>query len=264
MSSFMQSDISDNKNKLSKTYTVRYSETGANGRITCPNILNYFQDIATFHAGKLGISALDLIQKNFAWVIYKLNLRVYDYPAWDTDLHLTTWRYPDKKLYELRSFEAKNEEGRILFSGKCAWVMIHLDTKKPVRLNRYLPEKLFTNPIKINNDFTLIDPPEQLDITKNLKVCMHHLDFNRHVNNTIYLQWAIENVPLKIQASFLPSDVDIIFCGDAVLDDDLQCSSQYVDFAPEPVFVHQIFHLQNNTELTRIKTQWKKFDYSPI
>jgi len=259
MSSFMKSDTLVNKNKLSRIYTVRYSETGANGRISCPNILNYFQDIATLHAGTLGISALDLIKKNFAWVIYKTNLEIYDYPAWETNIHLTTWRHPHKKLYELRSFEAKDTDGRILFSGKSSWVIIQLDTKKPVRLNRFLPEELLENTIDINNNFISIDPLDNHDLSEKIKVRMHHLDFNKHVNNTVYLQWAMENVPIEVQKTYLPSEVNITFCGDAVLENELQCLSKNIDLEPEPVFNHQIFNIQTQAELTRIKTKWKIF-----
>ncbi|MBF0451746.1 MAG: hypothetical protein HQK75_13670 [Candidatus Magnetomorum sp.] len=264
MSSLLQKDSIDKNNIFSKKYTVRYSETGANGRITCPNILNYFQDIATSHAGALGISALDLIQNDLAWVIYQLKLIVYDYPTWDTQFYLSTWRYPHRKLYELRAFEGKKDTGQILFTGKCAWVMIQLDTKKPVRLNRNLPDALLTNFIEIENNFISIAPLEHPDIVSNRSVCMHHLDFNRHVNNTIYAQWAIENVPLDVQTTLMPSNLDITFYGDAVLGDDLQCLSQCIDFSTEPMYNHQIIHTEKNTELTRIHTQWKKYEYAPV
>ena len=32
---------------------VRYSETGENGKLTLPGVLNYFQDCCTFHAEKI-------------------------------------------------------------------------------------------------------------------------------------------------------------------------------------------------------------------
>lgn len=33
---------------------VRYSETGENGLLTLPGILNYFQDCSTFHSESVG------------------------------------------------------------------------------------------------------------------------------------------------------------------------------------------------------------------
>jgi medium-chain acyl-[acyl-carrier-protein] hydrolase len=245
-----------------KQYWIRYSETGANGRITCQNILNYFQDIGSDHAGILGISALDLFQNNMAWVIYEMQLRIVDYPKWDTPLILSTWRYSYRKLYEIRAFEGKNKDNKVLFSGKCSWVMIDLENKKPVRLNKHLPQSLLDNHAEIDPTFESIMPPERHDDISDLSVRMHHLDFNQHVNNTIYLQWALENVPIETQTQLLPEQVDIRFTGDARLGDHLRCYSQQLD--QTPTYIHQIKHMDKNTELTRIQTKWKAFDYGPF
>jgi len=246
-------------NIYSKKYVIRYSETGANGRITCQNILNYFQDIGSDHAGVLGISALDLIQNNMAWVIYEMQLRVFDYPKWDTPFILSTWRYPYRKLYEIRAFEGKNDDGRILFSGKCSWVMIHLKNKKPVRLSKHLPETLLNNFVEIDHTFVSIMPPDTHDCESDIEVRMHHLDFNQHVNNTIYLQWALENTPMHIQTQLLPSQVDIRFIGDAHLGDHIKCFGQKINH--DPTYIHQITNTEKNTELTLIQTRWTTFDY---
>ena len=34
---------------------VRYSETGENGKLTLPGVLNYFQDCCTFQAESIGL-----------------------------------------------------------------------------------------------------------------------------------------------------------------------------------------------------------------
>jgi len=249
------------QNIYSKQYVIRYSETGANGRITCQNILNYFQDIGSDHAGVLGISAFDLIQKNMAWVIYEMQLHIFDYPKWDTPFTLSTWRYPYRKLYEIRAFEGKKDDGAIVFSGKCSWVMIHLKNKQPVRLNKHLPDVLLNNYIKIDHTFESIIPPDKHDCESDHEVRMHHLDFNQHVNNIIYLQWALENTPMDIQTRLLPAQVDIHFSGDAHLGDHIKCFSQKVDH--NPTFVHQIMHTEKKIKLTLIQTRWKAFDYKP-
>jgi medium-chain acyl-[acyl-carrier-protein] hydrolase len=250
------------QNIFTKEYMIRYSETGANGRITCQNILNYFQDIGSDHADVLGISAFDLIKKNLAWVIYELQLRIFDYPSWNTPIILSTWRYPYRKLYEIRAFEGKNQNGQVLFTGKCSWVTIHLENKKPVRLDKHLPEILLNSYIEIDHNFESIIPPQKHDCVSDLSVRMHHLDFNQHVNNTIYLQWALENVPVNIQTQLLPAQVDIRFTGDALLGDHLKCYGQKIH--QTPTYIHQIMHMEKSIELTRIQTKWKSFDYGPF
>ena len=41
---------------------VRYSETGENGKLTLPGVLNYFQDCCTFHAESVGLGG-DVLSK---------------------------------------------------------------------------------------------------------------------------------------------------------------------------------------------------------
>jgi len=245
-----------------KKYIVRYSETGSNGRLTCLNILNYFQDIASDHAGLLGISALDLYQKKLAWVIHKLQLQINAYPKWDHPIFLSTWRYPFRNLYELRAFEGKDSDDNVLFTGKCAWVMVQWANKKPVRLNRYMSEELLNNHIEIAYDFPVIGPLVEQMWESDIVVKMHHLDFNQHVNNVVYLQWAMENLPMDIQKRMMPYSANILFAGDAILGDRLKSSGQCIDHGE--TFVHQMTSANSENELTRIQTQWKAFDYGSL
>ena len=59
-----------------KNITVRYAETGINGKIKPVSILNYFQDIASEHTGVLGVSAFDLFPPNRAWGVVLRQLRI--------------------------------------------------------------------------------------------------------------------------------------------------------------------------------------------
>ena len=47
---------------------VRYSETGENGKLTLPGVLNYFQDCCTFHAESVGLGGDVLKARDRAWV----------------------------------------------------------------------------------------------------------------------------------------------------------------------------------------------------
>ena len=48
---------------------VRYSETGENGKLTLPGVLNYFQDCCTFHAESVGLGGDVLKARDRAWVL---------------------------------------------------------------------------------------------------------------------------------------------------------------------------------------------------
>ena len=48
---------------------VRYSETGENGKLTLPGVLNYFQDCTTFHSEAVGRGMETLEQMRKVWGI---------------------------------------------------------------------------------------------------------------------------------------------------------------------------------------------------
>ena len=48
---------------------VRYSETGENGKLTLPGVLNYFQDCCTFESEQTGVGMEVLKEQKRAWVL---------------------------------------------------------------------------------------------------------------------------------------------------------------------------------------------------
>ena len=62
---------------------VRYSETGENGKLTLPGVLNYFQDCCTFHAESVGLGGDVLKARDRAWVLSSWQVIVDDILLWE-------------------------------------------------------------------------------------------------------------------------------------------------------------------------------------
>ncbi|MBS3757191.1 MAG: hypothetical protein KGY61_00855 [Desulfobacterales bacterium] len=242
---------------------VRYAETGIEGRLKPGMILNYFQDIASDHCAELGVSALDLLPKNLAWVVYRYHLNIYRYPLWKEDLQFKTWRYPANNLYELRQFDVHDKAENLIITAKSAWILTRLDNKKPVRLKYHMPEQLMNGHQQpVENDFTPIPERTEKDDGRSFLVRMHDLDFNRHVNNAVYVIWALESVPADIAASRLPYEISIQYQGDAVFGDRITAFTQPFPEKPESeaAYLHTIHHDGEDKPITRVITRWHPFD----
>ncbi|MGM0453543.1 MAG: acyl-[acyl-carrier-protein] thioesterase [Thermodesulfobacteriota bacterium] len=239
---------------------VRYAETGIGGRLKPVCIFNYFQDIASDHCAALGVSALDLLPHGLAWVVYQYTIDIGTYPAWKQLLTLRTWRHPFKNLYELRCFEVIDESGQCLITGKSSWVLTRTDTKKPVRLNRNLPETLFDSAgPAIENDFAPLPLPAAPDFTRTFTARMHDLDFNRHVNNSVFMVWAMEAVPAGIAQQFRPQKLAVLFFGEACYGEQITAATRQLESNPTQGFIH---HLSNKSgkEITRVMTSWQPIE----
>ena len=80
--------------------------------------------------------------------------------------------------------------------------------------------------------FPDIDPVERVDFELPFKVRMHDLDLNGHVNNAIFVEWAVETVPKEILASCTPMVIDVLFQKEALYGDTIRSQTQIVSPAP--------------------------------
>jgi len=244
-----------------KNITVRYAETGVNGKIKPVSILNYFQDIAGEHTGVLGVSAFDLFPKNLAWVVFRYQILILDYPRWKDQLHLRTWRSPVNNLYELRQYEVYDAKDNLLISSKSSWILTSISTKKPVRLNKNLPPELMeSNGQGIPNDLPDLPSITRHDITKSFNIRMHDLDFNQHVNNSVYVVWAIESISDEIITSHRPKEIIVNYLGESLYGDKVTSHTQEIETNPSHTFLHSMSSNHSQQEITRVKTVWDRFD----
>jgi len=242
-----------------KQIEVRYAETGIAGKLKPVSIFNYLQDVASEHCAVLGISAWDMLLKGLAWVVLNYQLVIYKYPVWKEDLVIRTWRYPHRKLYELRQYKIFDQHQHLLIDAKSSWVLTNLSTKKPVRLDRHLPENIMADrQLKIENDLIALDQSARPEATRIFQTRMHDLDFNRHVNNSVYAVWALESIPSHIISTHDPEKIIINYIGESLYGDRIRSNTQHLASKPSNIFLHSLINEQTQKEITRVKTEWKK------
>ena len=240
-----------------KTIHVRYAETGIAGKLKPVSIFNYLQDIASEHTAELGVSAWDLLPKGLAWVVFKYQLDIHQYPLWKDRILIRTWRYPIQRLYELRSYEIYDNTHNLLIEAKSSWILTNLKTKKPVRLDRNLPVHLLTDHQRpIENDLIALEAVAQPYSTKTFQTRMHDLDFNKHVNNSVYAVWAIESVPPEIMTTHVPKKIIINYIGESLHGDRIQSTTHQLSSNPSLIFLHSLISEHTGKEITRAKTIW--------
>ena len=93
---------------------VRYSETGENGKLTLPGVLNYFQDCCTFHAESVGLGGDVLKARDRAWVLSSWQVIVDEYPAMGTEIRITTAPYNFKGMHKM--LKSYIDQGKLGYS----------------------------------------------------------------------------------------------------------------------------------------------------
>ena len=239
-----------------KDYPVHTYETDARGLVRASALLNYLQDAAGEHAGALGLGVLDLFRRDMTWVLSRYHVLVHRYPAMGARLEVTTWPSAKKGFFALRDFEAADADGPVL-SATSSWMVIGLDTKQPVKVDEVVGPGYALGRRALDDPFASLPAPAARDAEARFRVESAHIDWNRHVNNAVYVQWALEAVPPEVLLSRRPAEIEASYRGEAVYGDEVLSTAQRdPDDGRGPVFLHQILDAATGRELTRLRTRW--------
>lgn len=176
------------ESKLVNTYDV-----DINNRLKLNSLFNYLQDVASTHAEKLNLGFNDLIVRDLGWVLSWAKVEIIEFPRFGETVKLKTWPKCRYKFFSMRDFIVSNEKGDILFRVSTAWLLINVKTKR-ITDTRTLPQEILYQP----DNFALNEFPEKIisDSVKEIlftkKIRYTDLDINQHVNNTKYIELALD------------------------------------------------------------------------
>ena len=124
-----------------KEYTVHTYETDARGLVRSVALINYLQDAAGDHAGRLGLSVVDLFKRNLTWVLSRYHVLVHRYPALGAQLEVVTWPSGKHGYFALRDFEVSDGGGGPILSATSSWMVIGLEKKQAVKVGDALDNR---------------------------------------------------------------------------------------------------------------------------
>ncbi|HEX7503027.1 MAG TPA: hypothetical protein VF451_06370 [Acidobacteriota bacterium] len=102
---------------------------------------------------------------------------------------------------------------------------MNMETRRPARLDPHLP--VFTrHPGRmVADDFAPLPPVEKASGRAGFQAVAADIDINDHVNNTVYLDWALRAVPDEARGR-KPLALEVAFLGEARLGDEVVCQSE--------------------------------------
>ncbi len=256
-----------------KDFAVHSYELDLEGRVRFVSLLKFLQDAAGDHAALLGWSVTDLLKRNMTWVLSRYHVRVDRFPAWGDRITVTTWPSGRHGYFALRDFEASDGEGRAVLVGTSSWMVLDLGRKQPLKVDDILPTNFLLDRRALPDPFASLPVLTEPEREVAFRVEVNHLDLNRHVNNAVYIQWALEAAPPEILTRRRPVEVEVSYRAEALFGDTIVSRIQAAaaddqafsappgpaaDAAPGgPTYIHQIANAANGAELTRLKTRWE-------
>ena len=185
-------DLSYNKQLI-----LSFCHCNKNGVMSWAEILRFTSDAAGEDFTMRDMPWTYLMEKNLVFVVSRVSFHVLKNPVYDQNITLRTWEEaPQGPLFVRRFQITDTQTGEVLINAFTIWTLLD------VKLRKIIPSKAFDLRVAptLSSDYDGIKPgkislPENAEIIGEHKVVFSDMDANGHVNNSKYINFAIDNLP---------------------------------------------------------------------
>ena len=209
---------------------VRFSEVGINNHLTPRGFMKYMQEAASMHSESLGYGLTNNAKVHLTWVISNWKLQIFDNPTCGTDITIKTWARSLVKFYSYRDFEVFDSTGKLLAIATSKWILLNSETKSITRIPDYMVEDYDPMERRVfAEDMNEKYKGELSDSFFKYTIQRRDLDTNHHVNNLVYLDYAIESLPEDVFLSANFKNLEILYKKEILYKDSIKCFYAFLD-----------------------------------
>ena len=178
------------------TSKIRYSETDQNKMLSIPHIADYFQDCTVFHDESVGMGMDYWYEQGAMWVMTSVKMLIFRRPKYSETVTTRTDAISCRKFIGLRNFTMRDENGKMLAAAFTKFALLSTKNGQPLRIPDEDGLRYGTSvPLPIEEEKSRIVLPEDAAAGEPIEIMRHHLDPNHHVNNTQYMNFAMNYLP---------------------------------------------------------------------
>lgn len=239
-----------------REFAIQYHETDQYGFVRHVALLNFMQTAGVDHAALLNVSVGGLRKLGYTWVLSRVHLAMERYLRAGDMIRIRTWPAARIPLFTVRDFELLDGAGAVIGRATTSWAVLHMTSRRPARLDDVLPEFPLTPRRAIDDDFSTLPVLPKAGRQLDVPVLRSDLDSNRHVNNTVYVTWALEAIPDDMDRNCRLVSLEIGFRAEALYGDVIR--SIITPSPDDPAcFIHRIENAADGRELARLRTRWE-------
>ena len=247
------------KAKHSSRFRVRSYETDPLGRLQVPILCKLLQEVAVAHASILGVSVETMAERGTAWVLSCLHLTLNRWPRGDEEILIETWPEAMNRLLVERGFAIFDLNEAQIGAVSTLWCVLDLARRRPVRLpqevwGRMGEFEIGRDPVRAGE----LTAPDPADRELAFTVRRSDLDAAEHVNNTSYVEWAIEAVPDEVWSTAELAELEVQFVSECHQGQTVVSRSQQFDRGSDIEVRHQLMRQEDGAEVARASTVWRQ------
>ncbi|MBQ9832298.1 MAG: hypothetical protein IJO48_01050 [Clostridia bacterium] len=210
-----------------ENYTVAFEDCGKSDEASVIAILRMAENAASRNSDDAGDSVISTsLSSGIAWVMVEWNAKFVRLPKYGEKLSISTWsRWPENTRSVRREYLICAENGEHCVELSSKFMLLDLKSGSIVQLNeefmkKYDPEDCYAFDISM---LGLLREPKQYESETRLTLRRSDIDFNAHVHNLNYLNFALEALPEAVYDKADYDSLRIIFRKALKADDDVVC-----------------------------------------
>lgn len=185
-------------------YLVSYSDVSSRGTLKHSSAINYFQDLAVLHSDAVGYTLDYFKEHSQGWILTCWHILFGKMPGEGEQIKAETWTKPYKRSQAYREFALLDSEGKPFAWASSRWVLMDTNRRRPAKLDKeFFIAYSFPNGRDCSDQDYAIDFPADDEGSEDLPgfvipVMRRDTDTNKHANNSVYIDWAMDGVPDEI------------------------------------------------------------------
>lgn len=173
-----------------KDYTIERTQVDAGGKVTFGTLARFMQDMTNAHMNAFGISVESLLEQNLIWVIVCTQINISRLPEAGDTVEQYSWAGAEKFGMHSRRFAFFSKDGEELLNAASLFLLVDKDSRalsEPTKETLSLPIVVIEGEPKLPK---MMQKFPTLLFGKTHVVPESEIDYNGHVNNAFYLDWA--------------------------------------------------------------------------
>lgn len=199
---------------MEHNYPVSISEIDRQYMVKPAVLFDFMQDLAAKSIDHYNHKYCwdELFKKGLGWFLIRYRVEFDDYPVNVNGLKIQTESRGCNRMTAYRDFEVfDSESNKRYLRATSSWFIVNLESKSVVSIQHEYPD--FLKFEKREDDLILrkLKSLDSFDAEKMFHVRYDDLDINNHVNNTVYITWAMEVLDYEFRSSHKLKSLDIYF-----------------------------------------------------
>ncbi|MBO5913234.1 MAG: hypothetical protein J6Q76_07170 [Clostridia bacterium] len=165
-------------------------------RLRLSSLMKYQQEIGGMHLFEFGTTSERMAkEQNLAFIFTKMNIAIHQLPKAQDKVIMRTWCSGLKGVRFTRNYLLFDENRKLLTEAKVEVTTLDLKTRKIVRPNEIngFSDFLYNDELENMADApTKLTVPDKLEAVYTRPVRFSDIDYNGHVNNTVYADMSLD------------------------------------------------------------------------